>query len=46
MVISFMSKPKNTSFLRKLQSVRYNAALAITGAIQETSNEELSGARF
>ena len=38
MVISFMI---DASFHRKLESIRYNAALAITSAIRGTSKEKL-----
>ena len=34
-------QPHNISFCEKLESVQYNAALAITGAIQGTSNENI-----
>ena len=34
-------KPNNDSFVRKLESIQYNAALAITGAIKGTSKERL-----
>ena len=30
----------NTSFQQKVESIQYNAALAITGAIRETSKEK------
>ena len=32
---------ENESFCKKIESVQYNAALAITGAIQGTSREKL-----
>ena len=34
-------QPNNDSFIKKLESVQYNAALAITGAIKGTSKERL-----
>ena len=34
-------QPQNESFYDKLESVQYKAALAITGAIQETSRDKL-----
>ena len=34
-------QPENESFCKKIESVQYNAALAITGAIQGTSREKL-----
>ena len=34
-------QPHNISFCEKLESVQYSAALAITGAIQGTSNENI-----
>ena len=34
-------EPENESFCKKIESVQYNAALAITGAIQGTSREKL-----
>ena len=34
-------QPENQSFCKKIESVQYNAALAITGAIQGTSREKL-----
>ena len=34
-------QPENKSFCKKIESVQYNAALAITGAIQGTSREKL-----
>ena len=34
-------QPKNESFCQRLESVQYNAALAITGAIRGTSQEKL-----
>ena len=34
-------QPQNESFCNKLESVQYKAALAITGAIQETSRDKL-----
>ena len=34
-------QPKNESFCKKNESVQYNAALAITGAIQSTSREKV-----
>ena len=34
-------QPENESFCKKIESVQYNAALAITGAIQVTSREKL-----
>ena len=34
-------QPQNESFCEKLESVQYTAALAITGAIQGTSHEEV-----
>ena len=33
--------PENESFSSKTESVQYNASLAITGAIRETSQEKL-----
>ena len=34
-------QPTNESFTRKIESVQYNAALAITGAIRGTSMDKL-----
>ena len=34
-------QPQNESFCNKLESIQYNAALAITGAIQRTSKTKL-----
>ena len=34
-------QPQNESFCNKLESIQYNAALAITGAIQGTSKTKL-----
>ena len=34
-------QPNNDSFIRKVESIQYNAALAITGAIKGTSRERL-----
>ena len=34
-------QPENKSFCKKVESVQYNTALAITGAIQGTSRENL-----
>ena len=34
-------QPQNESFCEKLESVKYKAALAITGAIEESSPEKL-----
>ena len=34
-------QPNNDSFVRKLESIQHNAALAITGAIKGTSKERL-----
>ena len=34
-------QPENESFVKKIESVQYNAARAITGAIQDTSREKL-----
>ena len=34
-------QPNNQSFIDKIESVQYNAALAITGAIRETSRTKL-----
>ena len=34
-------KPENQFFVNKLESVRYRAALAVTGCIRESSREEL-----
>ena len=34
-------QPQNKSFCRKLESVQYKAALAITEAIQDTSREKI-----
>ena len=34
-------QPNNDNFIRKLESIQYNAALAITGAIKGTSKERL-----
>ena len=34
-------QPENEIFCKKIESVQYNAALAITGAIQGTSREKL-----
>ena len=34
-------QPHNTSFVNKLESLQYNAALAITGAIRGTSRDKL-----
>ena len=34
-------QPENESLTKKIESVQYNAALAITGAIQGTSREKL-----
>ena len=34
-------QPSNTSFAKKIESVQYNAALAITGAIKGSSREKL-----
>ena len=34
-------QPQNESFCEKLESVQYKAALAITGAIQDTSREKI-----
>ena len=33
----------NVSFSDKIESIQYNAVLAITGAIKDTSKETLSG---
>ena len=34
-------RPNNDSFVKKLESVQYNAALAITGAIRGTSKDRI-----
>ena len=34
-------QPYNASFVNKIESIQYNAALAITGAIRGTSKEKL-----
>ena len=34
-------QPQNKSFCRKLESVQYKAALAITEAIQDTSRKKI-----
>ena len=34
-------QPNNNSLLEKIESVQYNVALAITGAIRETSRDKL-----
>ena len=34
-------QPQNESFCEKLESVQYKAALAITGAMQETSRDKI-----
>ena len=34
-------QPQNESFCNKLESIQYNAALAITGAIRGTSKVKL-----
>ena len=36
-------QPNNKNFVNKLESIQYNAALAITGAIKGTSKERLFG---
>ena len=36
----------NTSFHQNIESIQYNAALAITGAVRRTSREELSRVRL
>ena len=38
---TIFDQPENESFCKKIESVQYNAALAITGAIQGTSREKL-----
>ena len=39
--ILFMTKVYNGPFHQKMESVQYNAALAITGAVRSTSGEKL-----
>ena len=41
MAPSFLTNHKMTAIVKKIESVQYNAALAITGAIQGTSRENL-----
>ena len=41
MVPSFLINQKMRVFVKKIESVQYNAALAITGAVQGTSREKL-----
>ena len=41
MVPSFLTNKKMKVFVKKKESVQYNAALAVTGAIQGTSREKL-----
>ena len=41
MAILFMIEPLNESFHKNLESIQYNAAIAITGAIRGTSSEKL-----
>ena len=39
-------QPDNSSFMQKIESIQYNAALAITGAIKGSSREKLSRIRI
>ena len=44
MVISY-DKPNNETFINKVAKARYDAALAITGAIRGTSREKIYAER-
>ena len=40
-LVFLYDQPNNATFCQKIESFRYKAALAITGAIQGTSQEKL-----